>query len=138
MTRDLETCDTSVLIPAFLPWHQHHDVALDAMTRIRAVPAHVLVECYSVLTRLPAPHRLSAAIAGDLVVRVPGEPLALPPEAYALTLRTLAAAGIRGGAAYDGLVGATAAAHSRRLVTLDRRAIPTYEAVGASHRTLTQ
>jgi hypothetical protein len=126
-----------VLIPAFLPWHEHHGVALDAMMSIRAVPAHVLVECYSVLTRLPAPHRLSAAIAADLIARVPGEPLVLPPEAYAVTLRTLAGAGIRGGAAYDGLVGATAAAHGRRLVTIDRRAIPTYEAVGASHRTLT-
>ncbi len=137
MTRDPETCDTSVLIPAFLPWHEHHEVALDAMMKIGAVPAHVLVESYSVLTRLPAPHRLSAAVAADLIARVPGEPLVLPPEAYAGTLRTLARAGIRGGAAYDGLVGATAAAHGRRLVTLDRRAIPTYEAVGVRHRTLT-
>ena len=137
MSPERETCDTSVLIPAFLPWHEHHDVALDAMRKVMAVPAHVLVECYSVLTRLPAPHRLSATIAAELVARVPGEPLVLPAEAYAVTLRRLAEAGIRGGAAYDGLVGATAAAHGRRLVTLDRRALPTYQAVGAIHRTLT-
>lgn len=136
MTRQVQTCDTSVLIPAFLPWHERHRMALEAMEGIARVPAHVLVECYSVLTRLPAPHRLSAAVAAELVRRVPGDPLVLPPDAYAVTLGALAAAGIRGGAAYDGLVGATAVAHGCRLVTLDRRALPTYEAVGARTRVL--
>lgn len=39
--------------------------------------------------------------------------------------------GIRGGALYDALIGATAAHHGCRLVSADRRAAPVYAAVGA-------
>lgn len=136
MKRGSETCDTSVLVPALLPWHQHHALALEAARAMDGLPAHVLFETYSVLTRLPAPHRLSAAVAAELIGRLPGEPLILGAGAYTAVLRALAVVGIRGGASYDGLIGATALAHDRRLVTLDRRALATYDAVGTSTRVL--
>lgn len=131
-----QTCDTSVLIPALLSWHERHDDARRAIQGVSGVPAHVLVESYSVLTRLPAPFRLAPTVAADLLARLPGTLLALSGERHADMLVRLAAADVKGGATYDGLVGATAVAHSRVLLTLDRRALPTYEAVGALARTI--
>lgn len=131
-----ETCDTSVLVPAMLPWHERHATAIEAARSISAYPAHVLVECYSVLTRLPPPHRLSPVSAFALIDRLPWSILELPADRHLATLRQLSAAGIKGGATYDGLVAATAAAHRRVLVTLDRRALAAYDAVGAGYRML--
>lgn len=131
-----ETCDTSVLVSAMLPWHDHHARAYEAVQGISAYPAHVFVECYSVLTRLPAPYRLSPAAAFTLLDRVPGSILTLPADRHVAALRHLSALGIKGGATYDGVVAATAAAHDRMLVTLDRRALAAYDAVGARFRML--
>lgn len=55
-----------------------------------------------------------------------------PPERRLALLETLAAADVRGGAAYDGLVGLTAAAHGCLLLTRDRRAATTYDQLGVS------
>lgn len=137
MSDSAETCDTSVLVPALLPWHAHHAAARGVVrSGLSGIPAHVVVETYSVLTRLPAPHRLAPRDAAALLARMPGRLLALPPDRYAPTLTALAANGIRGGATYDGLVAATAAEHDLRLVTLDRRALSSYQAVGAAVRIL--
>jgi predicted nucleic acid-binding protein len=42
--------------------------------------------------------------------------------------------GISGGASYDAVIAMIAAHHERELVTLDRRARPTYDRVGAAVR----
>ncbi|MEX2240756.1 MAG: PIN domain-containing protein [Burkholderiales bacterium] len=52
--------DTSVVVAAFASWHEGHAAALRALGRGVRVPAHVLLESYSVLTRLPPPHRAAA------------------------------------------------------------------------------
>jgi hypothetical protein len=46
----------------------------------------------------------------------------------------LHARGLAGGSVYDGLVALSAAAHGATLLTLDRRAEPTYHACGARYR----
>jgi predicted nucleic acid-binding protein len=57
--------DTSLLVAAILPWHDSHDVARRALETIMTeegafvLPLPALIETYSVLTRMPAPHRLS-------------------------------------------------------------------------------
>ena len=65
--------DTSCLIAAVCGWHEQHRVAaaeigrrLDRGERL-SVAAHALTEAYAVLTRLPAPHRLSPADAWELL-----------------------------------------------------------------------
>ncbi|HYN30821.1 MAG TPA: PIN domain-containing protein [Dermatophilaceae bacterium] len=126
------TCDTSLLIAALLQWHPRHQVARAALrTRVQALPAHVVVECFSVLTRLPAPHRLSAADSGAALAGLRLPLLTLPADGHLRLVQDLARAGIRGGATYDGLVAATARHHDATLLTADRRARATYEAVGA-------
>jgi predicted nucleic acid-binding protein len=93
---------------------------------------HCALETYSVLTRLPAPHRAP----GDLVrqflatrLRRPFLRLSAPAYRDFLLLR-LPDHGVSGGASYDALVAATAASHGAELVTCDRRAAPVYERYG--------
>ena len=125
------TCDTSVLVPALLPFHDRHRDALRNLAATELdLPAHVLLETYSVLTRLPAPHRLEPMVVLAALRRLTASPLTLPADVHLETVAALAAVGIKGGAVYDGLVGMTARTHGRTRLTFDRRALPAYDAVG--------
>lgn len=130
--------DSSVVVAAVLGGHPDHEPArhLVAASRPRLV-AHVAFEAYSVLTRLPQPDRLDPAAAHMVLERAfPDDPLTLRARQLARLLRSLAAAGIAGGAVYDGLVAGTAREHDAELVTLDRRARATYATVGVDFRLL--
>lgn len=101
------------------------------------LPAHVIAEAYSVLTRLPGGLALPAAAASDVLTQRFDEPcLAMPASERDGLLPRLSAAGIAGGATYDGLVGLEAGAHGRTLITLDRRAQETYRRLGVPFRAL--
>lgn len=131
----LVTADTSVVVPAVLDWHEAHDVASGAIVEVVQLPAHVLIEAFSVLTRLPHGLALAPPDASTLLLDAfPGPALVLEPAAYRALLETLAETGVRGGAVYDALVGSTAAHASAELLTLDARAMATYRAVGARAR----
>lgn len=130
----LVTADTSVVVPAVLDWHDHHDVAAAAARDVDQLPAHVLAEAFSVLTR---PHGLSltpADVSELLLDTFEGPVLPLDATDHRTLLQALAAAGVRGGAVYDAIVGASAAKASVELLTLDGRAIGTYRAVDVSYR----
>lgn len=123
--------DSSVAIAALLLDHPDHDAAAEALGACDTTIAHVASETYSVLTRLPAPHRVDAATAADLLDRrLPSLHVALTPDGHALAPRRLAAARVSGGATYDGLIALTAIAHELRLVSRDARAARTYRALG--------
>ena len=86
-----------------------------------------------VLTGLPAGYAVPADVAADvLAVRFDGPALRPDAGARARLLRTLAAAGVLGGATYDGLVALEAASHGETLLTLDRRAEATYRRLGVA------
>ncbi|MGH2853907.1 MAG: hypothetical protein ACRDLF_06920, partial [Solirubrobacteraceae bacterium] len=51
------TPDSSVVIAAFASWNRHHEAAVEALGDARDLVAHVELESYSVLTRLPEPFR---------------------------------------------------------------------------------
>ncbi len=98
-----------------------------------ALPAHVVLEAYAVLTRLPA----GLAVPGAAAARVMGErfgdrPLHLAYEIRDGLLGALSAAGISGGASYDALVALEAAEHGHALLTLDDRAQRTYQRLGVA------
>lgn len=96
-----------------------------------------MVEAYSVLTRLPAGLAVPAtAAARVLVSRFHEEPLRLRDANRRGLPEALAAAGVVGGASYDGLVGLEAQAHGRPLLTLDERAQETYRRLGVSFQVL--
>ena len=129
--------DTSVLVAAFASWHESHAAAREALRGARLV-AHSVVETYSVLTRLPPPHRVVPGLAAEFLRHVATDaPLVLPAGEVARLPDLLSGRGISGGAAYDALVAVTALQHGAELVSLDSRAAATYRAVGAAHRLLT-
>jgi predicted nucleic acid-binding protein len=126
--------DTSVVVAAFASWHQSHRSAATALARRPRVPAHVLIESYSVLTRLPPPHRAAGElVAAFLRERFEESPLTLPPNAYLPLLARASEAGVVGGSLYDLLVSATAAHAGARLLTRDRRATAVYELSGVDY-----
>jgi predicted nucleic acid-binding protein len=113
--------DSSVMVAAVCAWHDDHASAVAAIEqrlagRHRLVsPIHAVTETYAVLTRLPAPHRLSPADAWALVsanfVEV-GAVVGLPVPRHLAVIRELAAAGTGGGRTYDALI-AGAAHHAK-------------------------
>ena len=124
--------DTSVVIAAFAVWHDGHRAALAALDRRPRLPAHVLLESYSVLTRFPPPHRTSPATATSFLETRFAEPLlALPPADYRNLVESAARGGLAGGSIYDAVIAWTAKRAGATLLTRDRRAVRVYEAVGA-------
>lgn len=129
--------DTSALIAAFAPWHEHHRAAREALHGIDDLVAHTELEAYSVLTRLPAPFRAPAAVVAEhLARRYTGARLVLPAPARRQLVGRLAELSIAGGNVYDALVAATARQAGRPLVSADHRAAPTYRAIGVDVRSL--
>lgn len=121
--------DTSVAVAAALPWHEAHAAVRSALPRTKtSLLAPVAIETYSVLTRLPPPHRVSARVAQEYLIETFAlPPLALSPEGYGRLLDLAAREGVTGGAVYDALVGETANEVGARLLTLDRRATAVYQ-----------
>jgi hypothetical protein len=121
-----------VVIAAFASWHEHHAIARKAMAARPRLIAHSAVESYSVLTRLPPPHRASPDIVHAFITERFAEPsLILSETGYQELLATVAAGQVLGGRAYDALIAFTAAEHNATLMSLDQRAAATYKTVGA-------
>ena len=126
--------DSSVLIAALDADHEAHEPALSALAgRSPRLIAHVAFETVSVFTRLPeglrvAPATVLGALERDF--KLPWLALDVAGQRSCLTLAC--AAGIQGGALYDALIAATAVKHGATLISADRRARDTYEAMGAS------
>ncbi len=128
----MRAVDSSVVIAAFASWHEHHAIARKAMAARPRLIAHAAVESYSVLTRLPPPHRASPGIVHAFITGRFSEPfLTLSETGYQELLATVAAGQIVGGPAYDALIAFTAAEHNATLMSLDQRAAATYETIGA-------
>lgn len=122
--------DSSVLVAAMLPWHEHHTLAQEAILAARrrgevVLASRTLVETYSVLTRLPAPHRLSPQDAARLLeinFRATSRVEQLAGEECWRFLIGLPETRIAGGAAYDAeIVAVGRKVKARAIVTLDRR-----------------
>ena len=95
--------------------------------------AHVAFETVSVFSRLPEGLRVpSATVLAALEKAFPEPWLALDSARQRSCLRRGCAAGLRGGALYDALIAATAVRHGATLISADRRARDSYEAMGAS------
>lgn len=126
----MRAVDSSVVIAAFAIWHEHHALARKAISSRPRLIAHAAVESYSVLTRLPPPHRAHPSIVHAFITERFAEPfLTLSEAGYQELLATVAADQILGGPAHDALI---AAEHEATLFSLDQRATATYAAVGAA------
>jgi toxin FitB len=100
---------------------------------VHALPAHVAVEAYAVLTSLPAGFDVPPAVAADVLTRrFEHAPLRLGAKERLAALTNLGAAGIVGNATHDGLVALEALGADASIATLDRRAMRTYKALGVT------
>lgn len=127
----MRAVDTSVAVAAFASWHEFHERARKALDGSVRLIDHCSLETYSVLTRLPPPHRCPGTVVRDFLRLRFDEPyLRLEARAYKEFVLKLPERSITGGAAYDALVAATAVEHSAQLITCDRRAASTYESYG--------
>jgi predicted nucleic acid-binding protein len=134
----MKAADSSVVVAAFASWHEHHVIARKAMTSRPRLVAHAALESYSVLTRLPPPHRAQPSIVHSFITERFTDPfLTLSETGYQELLATVAASHILGGPTYDALIAFTAAEHQATLMSLDQRAAATYEAIGVTVEQLT-
>ncbi|MCP4041663.1 MAG: type II toxin-antitoxin system VapC family toxin [Gammaproteobacteria bacterium] len=70
---DIFAVDTNIIVAGLLSWHEHHAAARSSLNNILSssallvVPSPALIEAYAVITRLPAPHRLSSQDAHEVL-----------------------------------------------------------------------
>lgn len=130
--------DSSVVIAALAPWHEAHRDVRSALRGAEVrLPAHAAFETTSALSRMPHGQRVSASVVLDALMRgFPSPWLSLDGDAHRRALERAVDSGVRGGALYDALIAATACAHDATLLSIDRRALPTYEAMGVQLRAL--
>jgi predicted nucleic acid-binding protein len=127
--------DTSIAVAAFASWHEHHAQADMVVDGKAGLVAHCAVETFSVLTRLPPPHRVAGHLVRDfLAARFPEPYCSLDGAECRALVPRLVELGITGGAVYDALVATTARAAGDILVSCDRRAAQTYERIGIAFR----
>jgi predicted nucleic acid-binding protein len=127
----MKAADTSLVVAAFASWHEHHESARRVLDSGVRLIEHCALETYSVLTRLPPPHRSPGLVVREFIrSRFPAPFLRLSTDAYKAFVLALPEHDVTGGAAYDALVAATAAASRAELVTCDRRAAGVYETYG--------
>jgi predicted nucleic acid-binding protein len=126
-----------VVVAAFASWHEKHEAARQALDASVRLVEHCALETYSVLTRLPAPHRAPAGLVRQFLrAAFPRPYLRLSAADYRAFVLHLPDNAISGGAAYDALIAATAARAGADLISCDRRAVPVYERYGVRVRLL--
>ncbi|HSV37953.1 MAG TPA: type II toxin-antitoxin system VapC family toxin [Nocardioidaceae bacterium] len=122
--------DTSAAIALVQPNHAKHAV-VRAVVRGRSLglAGHAELETYSVLTRLPAPQRLTPATALRLIRTNFPHTKRLTTTRAAGLLDELVELNLAGGSTYDALVALTARHHDLTLLSADTRAADTYRAL---------
>ncbi len=130
--------DTSCIVACVCSWHVHHaQTVAEIEARLAAgekmvTAAHALAEAYAVLTRLPAPHRLSPEDALALIENNFFEDaVALDADGYRRLLRRAGTEGIAGGRTYDALIAECAIlAKAGALLTFNARHFSNLDAAG--------
>lgn len=121
--------DTTIIVASLCSWHPRHDESRKSIESLLneepplILPAPVLIEAFSVLTRLPPPHRVSSANAFRSL-RDSFQSLAIVPtidgEAHWEEIERASAKGIGGGAIHDAIIARCAReAGAKRLLTLN-------------------
>jgi predicted nucleic acid-binding protein len=130
--------DTSVAVALAVAGHEHHEATRKAIgDRSCGLSGHAAFETFSVLTRLPPPHRRTPAAVARLLEHNFPHSRFLSAQAAEGLHATLARLGIAGGAVYDALVAAAAAEHGITLATRDRRAAETYRVLNVEFELIT-
>jgi len=131
-------CDTSVAVASLDPTHEAHSACRRVVVERRpALAGHAAFETYSVLTRRPPPLRITGVQAAAVLADAFPELCWLVPGSAASILARLADAEVVGGSVYDALVGLAAGDNAMTLLTRDRRAQRTYDALHVEYQFVT-
>jgi len=109
--------DTSFLVPLFSVEHEFHEPTSMEWDRLRranalfVVPCHALLECFAVLTRMPAPYRIAQEEMERLLIESFAKdaeiPLVLPQTVWS-SIRSLVSTRLVGGKVYDAVIAQSA------------------------------
>jgi predicted nucleic acid-binding protein len=122
--------DSNVIVAALAPWHERHEAAAAAVEKALSsragvvIPAHALLEAYSVLTRLPEPYRARGLDVADALQRTFSSATiaGFPVKGVWEMLADLASNDIAGGSVYDAAILRTAeSAGATSLLTFNAR-----------------
>ena len=123
--------DTSCLVPLICSWHAFHATTAAECERLRrqnvqlVVAVHALMECFSVLTRMPMPYRFSPGEAERLVIENFSKDSEIPGIDSAIVwsaIRDLALRELYGGRIHDAIIAlCTARAGATVLLTWNVR-----------------
>ena len=131
--------DTSVLIAGFDSAHPFHGAAQRALRDVRRrgrTIGHTLAETVSVLTA-PGPYGFAPKpVRAYLEPLLERDPIGLAPRDYPRVLEELVVLQIAGGALYDALIAVGAREGEATLVSLDLRAVNTYQRCSADYELL--
>jgi predicted nucleic acid-binding protein len=131
---DRWAADTSVAVAALDSAHSAHGICRNEVVNRRpALSGHATFEVFSVLTRVPGRLAVDASTAWTAIDGLFPRRCWLAEAESDQLLRRCAAIGVRGGAVYDALVGATALANDLVLLTRDLRARRTYDQLGVAY-----
>jgi hypothetical protein len=123
--------DTSLAVPLLLRAHVAHERVIQWRAgRLVSLCGHAWLETYAVLTRLPGASRVLPGDAVQLLNSNFGEPMSPRPGTLARSIELFSAAGIAGGATYDGWIALAALDHRASLASRDVRAEATYRRLG--------
>jgi predicted nucleic acid-binding protein len=109
--------DTSCVLPLVAEWHEHHEpTTKNYQARLSrgetpVIPVHALLECYSVLTRLPHPLRTNPESAAQVLTNyfADTEIAGLESNLGWFVIRSASALGIGGARIYDAAIAAAVA-----------------------------
>ena len=109
--------DTSCVLPLVAEWHEHHEPttksyrARISRSETPVIPVHALLECYSVLTRLPHPLRTNPEAAAEVLTKyfADVEIAGLESNLGWFLIRSASALGIGDGRIYDAAIAAAVA-----------------------------
>ena len=133
--------DTSVLVAGFVADHPFRDAAETALVEVRdggCLVAHTMAETYAVLSAPGGVYRVAPGLVmGYLDGILEGSaPIQPRPDAYRDAVELLSGAGRGGAPIHDALIAMAARDGGATLVSLDRRAEPTYALCGVEARML--
>lgn len=133
--------DTSVLVAGFDSTHPFFAEAELALAQVRSdgrLVAHTIAETFAVLSAPGGPYpALPKDVAAFLAPFVEAaDPIGIAPAAYPAAIKELIAAGVVGGAVYDGLIALATRQHDAELVSFDTRAARTYRSLEVAFRLL--
>jgi hypothetical protein len=130
--------DSSAALALMNPGHALRGAVAERVRGFRlGLAGHAAYETYSVLTRWPPPHRISAAVAQRVIEANFPATRHLDADHSSSALAVLATAGVAARAVVDGLVALAARADDQLLITCDQRALSTYRALGVRLEILT-